>query len=359
LRNVRELLGHPKAVAVERDGARLVPRLRAARRSAPTFRSQLELASELGKPVVIHTRARRVDTLATLVGFVGHRRSPLLRIGAHAPTALAAAGTSRSRNATFPKAVDLRLAAPEVRPNGSWPRPTRPTSRRSLSRGKRNEPANVVHTLAALAQAARRSRPSSSADRARTPPMLLAAVSTRRRRSTASTSCATRTSSGDRAARRARAGRRRARDRPGQGVLTRYLAERVAASTRSRSTARSSRRSTGLADNVDVVFGDALQVELPQDADEARRQPPVQRRDAARRREPRRAAEPRALVRHGAAGGRRPLLRRAGHEGLRRGLGVRPARRRAHGLPSGLPNRVSAAAERRLRARRVSAESAA
>src|SRR5256885_8570907 len=41
------------------------------------------------------------------------------------------------------------------------------------------------------------------------------------------------------------------------------------------------------------------------------------RRDADRRREPRRAAERRALVRHGAAGGRGPVRRGARHEGVR------------------------------------------
>jgi 16S rRNA (adenine1518-N6/adenine1519-N6)-dimethyltransferase len=53
---------------------------------------------------------------------------------------------------------------------------------------------------------------------------------------------------------------------PGEGVLTRYLAERV-----SRVHAVEIDRSlepalSGLADNVDVVFGDALRLELPQDA---------------------------------------------------------------------------------------------
>src|SRR5207253_3396098 len=57
---------------------------------------------------------------------------------------------------------------------------------------------------------------------------------------------------------------------------------------------------------------------------EVRRQPAVQRGDAARRREPRRAPVRRPLVRDGAEGGRRPLLRRSeerrvGKEGSWRG----------------------------------------
>ena len=53
---------------------------------------------------------------------------------------------------------------------------------------------------------------------------------------------------------------------PGHGVLTRYLAEHVRTSTRSRSIARSSLTLGDLPENVDVVFGDALRLELPQDA---------------------------------------------------------------------------------------------
>jgi 16S rRNA (adenine1518-N6/adenine1519-N6)-dimethyltransferase len=53
---------------------------------------------------------------------------------------------------------------------------------------------------------------------------------------------------------------------PGQGILTRYLAERVRhvhAVEIDRSLAPALSR---LADNVDVAFGDALRIELPQDA---------------------------------------------------------------------------------------------
>ena len=67
----------------------------------------------------------------------------------------------------------------------------------------------------------------------------------------------------------------------------------------------------------------------------------------------------RALVRDGAAGGRRPLLRRAVDEGLRRRLGARAARRPPHRLPPGRPHGLPAAAERRLGARRLPARAAA
>ena len=53
---------------------------------------------------------------------------------------------------------------------------------------------------------------------------------------------------------------------PGQGVLTRYLAERVRQVHAVEIDRALEPDLTGLAANIDVVFGDALQIELPQDA---------------------------------------------------------------------------------------------
>jgi 16S rRNA (adenine1518-N6/adenine1519-N6)-dimethyltransferase len=53
---------------------------------------------------------------------------------------------------------------------------------------------------------------------------------------------------------------------PGQGVLTRYLAERVRHVHAVEIDTALEPALGGLADNVDVVFGDALRIELPQDA---------------------------------------------------------------------------------------------
>lgn len=52
---------------------------------------------------------------------------------------------------------------------------------------------------------------------------------------------------------------------PGEGVLTRYLAERVRFVHAVEIDRALEPALGGLADNVDVVFGDALQIELPQD----------------------------------------------------------------------------------------------
>ena len=53
---------------------------------------------------------------------------------------------------------------------------------------------------------------------------------------------------------------------PGQGVLTRYLAERVRRVHAIEIDHALEPELSGLAENVDLVFGDALRIELPQDA---------------------------------------------------------------------------------------------
>jgi 16S rRNA (adenine1518-N6/adenine1519-N6)-dimethyltransferase len=53
---------------------------------------------------------------------------------------------------------------------------------------------------------------------------------------------------------------------PGQGVLTRYLAERVGRVHAVEIDRALEPELSGLPDNVDVVFGDALGIDLPQDA---------------------------------------------------------------------------------------------
>jgi 16S rRNA (adenine1518-N6/adenine1519-N6)-dimethyltransferase len=53
---------------------------------------------------------------------------------------------------------------------------------------------------------------------------------------------------------------------PGQGVLTRFLAERVRRVHAVEIDASLEPALSGLGENVDVVFGDALRIELPQDA---------------------------------------------------------------------------------------------
>src|SRR5581483_11964662 len=110
--------------------------------------------AETGKPAVIHTRAADDDTLTALAAFEGrvvlhcfsspHLLEPALERGWY---------VSFAGNVSFPKAVDLRLAAREVPADRLLAETDAPYLAPQPVRGRRNEPAYVVHTLAALAQA--------------------------------------------------------------------------------------------------------------------------------------------------------------------------------------------------------------
>jgi TatD DNase family protein len=154
LDEVRRLHAHPKVVAVGETGLDWYRDYAPRDAQQRVFGAQLELARELGKPVVIHTRAADADTLAALGGHDGtvvlhcfsspHLLEPALERGWY---------VSFAGNATFPKAVDLRLAATQVPAERILAETDAPYLAPQPVRGKRNEPAYVVHTVAALAQA--------------------------------------------------------------------------------------------------------------------------------------------------------------------------------------------------------------
>jgi TatD DNase family protein len=151
---LRELLAHPKAVAVGETGLDWYRDYAPRDEQRRLFAAQLELASELAKPVVIHTRAADEDTLAGLADFVGTVVLHCFSSAHMLPTALEREWyVSFAGNATFPKAVDLRLAATQVPAERILAETDSPYLAPQPVRGRRNEPANVVHTLASLAQA--------------------------------------------------------------------------------------------------------------------------------------------------------------------------------------------------------------
>lgn len=154
VREVCRMQGHEKAVAVGeigldwfRDYAPHADQLR-------LFDAQLSMAADIGKPVVIHTRAADEETLAALADFTGTVVLHCFSAPHMLPTALARGWyVSFAGNATFPKAVDLRLAATQVPAGRILTETDSPYLAPQPVRGRRNEPANVVHTVAALAQA--------------------------------------------------------------------------------------------------------------------------------------------------------------------------------------------------------------
>jgi TatD DNase family protein len=151
---LRDLLAHPKAVAVGETGLDWFRDYAPRDDQRRLFAAQLELAAELGKPVVIHTRAADEDTLASLAGFKGTVVLHCFSSPHMLPTALGRRWyVSFAGNATFPKAVELRLAASQVPRERILAETDSPYLAPQPVRGRRNEPANVVHTLAALARA--------------------------------------------------------------------------------------------------------------------------------------------------------------------------------------------------------------
>ncbi len=154
LEGLRRLLEHPKAVAVGETGLDWYRDYAPRDDQRRIFAAQLELASELGKPVVIHTRAADDDTLAGLADFAGRVVLHCFSSPRLLPTALERGWyVSFAGNATFPKAVELRLAATETPAERILAETDAPYLAPQPVRGRRNEPANVVHTLMALARA--------------------------------------------------------------------------------------------------------------------------------------------------------------------------------------------------------------
>jgi TatD DNase family protein len=151
---LREALTHPKAVAVGETGLDYYRDHAPRDEQRRVFDAQLELAVELGKPVVIHTRAADADTISALAGFEGtvvlhcFSSQPLLQ-----PALAHGWYVSFAGNVTYKNAHDLRSAAFAVPLERLLAETDSPYLAPVPRRGRPNEPANLVHTVAALAQA--------------------------------------------------------------------------------------------------------------------------------------------------------------------------------------------------------------
>jgi len=151
---VRRLQEHPKVVAVGETGLDWFRNYATPEAQRGIFEAQLGLAAELGKPVVIHTRAADDDTLAALAHFDGTVVLHCFSSPHMLPTALERGWyVSFAGNATFPNASELRVAATQVPADRILAETDCPYLAPQPVRGRRNEPAYVVHTVAALAQA--------------------------------------------------------------------------------------------------------------------------------------------------------------------------------------------------------------
>jgi TatD DNase family protein len=151
---LRELLEHPKAVAVGETGLDYHYGGDRKPEQRQLFESQLSLARDLGLPVVIHTREANDDTESILRAHEG-----IVVMHCFSEPGLLAAGLERgwyfsfAGNVTYPKAAELREAAAEVPADRILAETDSPYLAPQPLRGRPNEPAHVVHALAALAAA--------------------------------------------------------------------------------------------------------------------------------------------------------------------------------------------------------------
>ena len=151
---LRALLAHPKAVAVGETGLDHFRDYAPRDAQRRLFEAQLALATESGKPVVIHTRAADDETLRLLIP---HEGDVVLHCFSSPP--LLGEATSRgwyvsfAGNVTFKNAYELRAAARAVRADRLLAETDSPYLAPQAVRGRRNEPAFVVHTYEALADA--------------------------------------------------------------------------------------------------------------------------------------------------------------------------------------------------------------
>ncbi len=150
---LRALLEHPRAVAVGEAGLDYHYGGDAKDEQRHLFAAQLTLAAQLGLPIVVHTRAANGDTEAMLRAHDG-----TVVMHCFSEPELLAAGLDRgwyfsfAGNATYPKAEALREAAAVVPGDRILVETDSPYLAPQPLRGRPNEPAHVVHTVAALAE---------------------------------------------------------------------------------------------------------------------------------------------------------------------------------------------------------------
>jgi TatD DNase family protein len=152
---LQELLAQPKAVAVGEAGLDYYRDYAPHDRQLEAFRAQAALAVSLGKPLVVHSRAADVETVAVLVELPEDARVVLhcfSSVGLLGPALEHGWYVSFAGNVTYPNAAELRTAAARVPPGRLLAETDSPYLAPQAVRGRRNEPANVVHTLAALAE---------------------------------------------------------------------------------------------------------------------------------------------------------------------------------------------------------------
>ncbi len=150
-----EMARHPRCVAVGETGLDYLRSGAPADVQRQVFLAQVDLAAEVGKPLVIHTREAAQDTLEILRGPAAGLRVMLHCFGLaeHLEECLEQGWwLSFAGNLTYPSATALRYAAAAAPDERLLVETDAPYLAPQPVRGQRNEPAFVVHTARALAE---------------------------------------------------------------------------------------------------------------------------------------------------------------------------------------------------------------
>ena len=151
---LRELLTHPKVVAVGETGLDTVRRYATPKEQRVLLDEHLALASELGLPIVIHNREADAETADALAAFEGTVVLHCFSSPELVPVAIERGYyASFAGNVTYPKAEALRAAAAAIPADRILVETDSPYLTPQELRGTPNQPANVVHTIRTLADA--------------------------------------------------------------------------------------------------------------------------------------------------------------------------------------------------------------
>jgi TatD DNase family protein len=157
MEKLRQAAAHPKVVAIGECGLDFHYNHSERQTQLDVFGMQVELARQLGKPLIIHTREAWQDTFAILRERGGGQVSGVFHCFTGGPEVLPEIQqldfyVSFSGIVTFPKALDIQAAAPLVPSDRILVETDCPYLAPQGMRGKRNEPANVWLVADKIAQ---------------------------------------------------------------------------------------------------------------------------------------------------------------------------------------------------------------
>ncbi|MBW3592078.1 MAG: TatD family hydrolase [Actinobacteria bacterium] len=155
LEELRALLDHPAAVAVGETGLDHFRDYAPHHEQRELFAAEAALAVETGKALVVHSRAADDETRAVLERLPAETTVVLhcfSSVGLLEPALERGWYVSFAGNVTFPKAGDLRWAVEQVPRDRLLAETDTPYLAPQPVRGRPNEPAHVLHTLATIAE---------------------------------------------------------------------------------------------------------------------------------------------------------------------------------------------------------------